>query len=77
MARNNDYKTGDLLDFLYHRCYKLFGIDLSRQTNTSIPQQIKFTGKLEEDYGVTMLFVAEKQQKTILNFSLDSLDLTE
>ena len=34
-------------------------MDLSRQTNTTIPQQISFTGKLEEDKGA----------KTILNFS--------
>ena len=56
---------------------KLIGIDLSRQTNTSIPQQINFVGKLEEDDGATMFFIAEKQQKTILNFSLDSLIVTE
>ena len=57
--------------------YKIIGIDLSRQTNTSIPQQINFTGKLEEGDGVTMIFTAEKQQKTIPNFSLDSLIVTE
>ena len=56
---------------------KLIGIDLSRQTNTSIPQQINFVGKLEEDDGATMFFIAEKQHKTILNFSLVSLILTE
>ena len=43
----------------------------------NIPQQINFTGKLGEVDGVTMFFIAEKQQKTILNFSLDSLILTE
>ena len=57
--------------------YKIIGIDLSRQTNTSIPQQINLTGKLEEDDGVTMIFITEKQQKTIPNFSLDSLIVTE
>ena len=30
-------------------------------------------GKLEEDDGVAMLLIAEKQQKNISNFSLDSL----
>ena len=41
MSRNDDYATGNLLDYLYHqKCYKLIGIDLSRQTNMSIPQQI-------------------------------------
>ena len=39
----------------------------------SIPQPINFTGKLEEDNGVTMFFIPEKQPKNILNFSLDSL----
>ena len=43
------------------------------QTNTSIPQQTNFVGNLEEDDGATMFFIAEKQQKTILKFSLDSL----
>ena len=33
--------------------------------------------KIEEDYGVTIFFIAEKQQKAILNFSLDSLNITE
>ena len=78
MSRNNDYTTVNLLDYLYHKnYYKLTGIHLSRETNTSILQQINFVGKLEEDDGATMLFIAEKQQKTILNFSLDLLIVTE
>ena len=36
MSKNDDYTTGSLLDYLYHEKYKLTGIDLSRQTNTSI-----------------------------------------
>ena len=43
----------------------------------SIPQQINFTRKLEENDGAKMFFIAEKQQKTILNFSLDSLIVTK
>ena len=78
MSRNNDYTTKNLLDYLYHQnYYKLIGIDLSRQTNTSIPQQINFRGKSEEYDGATMFFVSEKQKKTILIFSLDSLVVTE
>ena len=34
-----------------------FGIDLSRQTNMSISQQINFVGKLEEDDGPKMFFI--------------------
>ena len=56
MSRNNDYTTGHLLDYLYHHnYYKLFGEDLSRQTNKSIPQQNNFVGKLEEDDDATSL----------------------
>ena len=63
---------------MYHqKYYRLVGIDLSRQTNTSIPQQIDFVGKLEEDDGWTMFFIAEKQEETILNFSLDSIIVTK
>ena len=47
MWRNNGYTAENLLDYLYHqKYYKLIGIDLLRQTNTSIPQQINFVGKL-------------------------------
>ena len=57
-----------LLDYFYHqKYYKVIGIDLSRQVNTSIPQKINFVGKLEEEDGATMIFIAEKQQKTILD----------
>ena len=47
MSKNYVYTTGNLLDYLYHqKCYKLIGIDLSRQINTSISEQINFIGKL-------------------------------
>ena len=78
MSRNHDYTTGNLLDYLYNQKYhKLICTDLSRQTNTSVPQQINFVGKLEEDDSATMLFVSEKQQKAILDFSSNSLIVTE
>ena len=68
MSRNNDYTTGNLLDYLYHQKYYKLGTNLSRQKNTSVHQQINLTGKLKEDDGATMVFLAEKQWKTILNF---------
>ena len=78
VSRNNDYTTGNLVDYLNHqKHYNLIGINLSGQTNKTIPQQIHFTGKLEEDDGATMFFINEKQQKTISNFFLDSLNRTE
>ena len=77
ISRNDDYTTGHLLDLLYQqKYYKLISIDLSKQTNTNIPQQTSFTGKLEKDSGATMFFIAEKQQKTIVNCSLNSLIVT-
>ena len=34
ISRNNGYTTGNLLYYSYHQnCYKLIGMDLSRQTN--------------------------------------------
>ena len=78
MSKGDDYTTGNLLGYLYYQnYYELIGIDLSRQRNMNIPQQINFRRKLEEDDGAVMLFIVEKQQRTILNFSLDSLIVTE
>ena len=48
VTRNNEYTTGSLLDYSYHQnYYKFIGIDLLRQTNTTIPQQTNVTRKLE------------------------------
>ena len=64
MSRNNGYATRNLLDYSYHQNYcKPIAIDLSKQTNTTIPQQINFRGNLEENDGATMFFIVEKQQK--------------
>ena len=43
----------------------------------NIPQQINFVGKPEEDDVAVMLFISEKQQRTILNFSSNSLIFSE
>ena len=64
MSRNDDYTTGNLLDYLYHqKYYKLIGIDLPRQTDTSTPQQISFVGKLEDDDGATMFLLLKTSKK--------------
>ena len=55
MSKNNDCPTRNLLNYSYHQnYYKVIGIDLLRQTNTSIPQQMNFAGKLEEDNGANV-----------------------
>ena len=49
MSNNNDYTTGNLLDFAcFKENYKLIAIDLSKQTKLKNPQQIDFIGKLED-----------------------------
>ena len=41
ISKNDDYTTGNLLDYLYHqKYYKLISTDLSRQTSTNISQEI-------------------------------------
>ena len=63
MSRNNDSTSVNLLDYLYHQnYYKTIGIDLSRQTNTSIPQQINFRGKLDDD-SATMFLLLKSSNK--------------
>ena len=62
MSNNNDYTTGNLLDFAYFKeNYRLIAIDLSKQTKLKDPLQISFIGKLENQaHGATMLFIIEK-----------------
>ena len=71
MERNNDYTTGNLLDYEYFsRHYKLIAIDLSKHIkfeNPNLKQQINFIGRLTED-NPTMLFVIEKSEETTFGF---------
>ena len=71
MSNNNNYTTGNLLDFAYFKkYYKLIAIDLSKQTKLKDPQQINFIGKLEnQDHGAAMFFIIEKPEETTFNFS--------
>ena len=60
MAINNDYATGDLLDYEYFlKHYKLIAIDLYNQIdleNLDLKQQIDFNQRFERNEGATMLF---------------------
>ena len=70
MSKNNDYTTGNLLDFAYFKeNYRLIATDLSKQTKLKDPQQIGFTGKLLNTCGATMFFIIEKSEETTFNFS--------
>ena len=65
MSNNNDYTTGNLLDFAYFKeNYKLIAIDLSKQTKLKDPQQINFIGKIEvQNHGAKIFFIIEKSEE--------------
>ena len=76
MSRNDDYTTGNLLDFVYFRKnYKLIAINLRKQTKLKDPQQISFIGKILATGAATMFFIIEKSDKTILNFLQNSVTI--
>ena len=73
MGRNNDYTTGNLLDYEYFlKHYKLTAIDLSKQTeleNSDLKTQINFIGRNER---ATMFFIIEKLEEITFEFSQSS-----
>ena len=76
MSNNNDYTTGNLLDFGYFlKKYKLIATDLSKQTKLKDPQQIDFIGKLLRNTGATMFFSIEKSEEITFNFSQNSVTI--
>ena len=76
MSRNNDYATGDLLDYEYiSKHYKLVAIDLSKKielNNSDLKQQINFIDGLEENRS-TMFFIIEKSEETTFEFSQNAV----
>ena len=76
-SNNNNYMTGNLLDFAYYKeNYKLIAIDLSKETKIKDPQQINFIGKIEkQDNGVTMFFIHEKSEETTFGFLQKSVTI--
>ena len=76
ISNNNDYTTGNLLDFAYlKKNYKLIAIDLSKQTKLKDLQQINFIGKLLKNTGATMFFIIEKSEETTFKFSQNSVTI--
>ena len=72
ISRNNEYTTGNLLDYDYFKkYYQLIAIDLSKQQvlqeNEDLIQQINFIGRLEE--AANFFIIIEKKENTILEFS--------
>ena len=81
MGRNNDYTTGNLLDYEYFlKHYKLIAIALSKQielVNPNLKQQINFIERLERNEGATIFFIIEKSEETIFEFSQNSATIAE
>ena len=76
MSNNNDYTTGNLLDFAYFKeNYKLIAIDLSKQTKLKDPQQINFIEKFLKNTGATIFFIIEKSEVTTFNFLQNSVTI--
>ena len=72
ISRNNEYTTGNLLDYDYFKKYfKLIAIDLSKQQvlqeNEDLIQQYNFIGRLDE--AANVFIIIEKKENTILEFS--------
>ena len=66
ISRNNEYTTGDLLDYDYFKKYhKLIAIDLRKQQvlqeNEDLIQQINFIGRLEQ--AANVFIIIEKKKK--------------
>ena len=65
ISKNNDYTTGNLLDFEYlSKHYKLIAIDLSNQIeleNPDLKQQINFIGRFAENATIILLFRKKKK----------------
>ena len=78
ISKNNDYTTGNLLDYEYFlKHYKLITIDLWKQIeweNSHLRQQINFIVKLEDDKA-TMFFITEKSEETTFEFLQNSVSI--
>ena len=79
ISNNNDYATGNLLDFAYFKeNYRLIGIDLSKKIKLKGPQQINFIGKLgNQDHRATLFFIIEKSEETTFDFSQNSVTIIQ
>ena len=72
ISRNNEFTTGNLLDYDYFKkYYKLIAIDLSKQQvlqeNEDLIQQINLIGRLTE--AANVFLIIKKKEHTILEFS--------
>ena len=76
MKKNNNYTTGNLLDYGYiSKHYKQIAIDLSKQIeleNSDLKQQVNFIGRLDKD-NAAVFFIIKKLEETTSEFSQNAL----
>ena len=77
MSRCDDYTVSNLLDFAYFKeNYRFIAIDLSKQTKSKDPQQIKFIGKREDQNNrATVFFIIEIWGETTFEFLQNSVNI--
>ena len=69
MSNNNDYTTGNLLDFVYFKKnYKLIAIDLSKQTKLKDPQKLILLVNFLEEVEQQCFLLSKNQKKQLLIF---------
>ena len=77
MSRCDDYTASNILDFAYFKeNYRFIAIDLSKQTKSKDPQQIKFIGKREDQNNrATVFFIIEIWGETTFEFLQNSVNI--
>ena len=72
ISKNNEYTTGNLLDYDYFKKYKLIAIDLSKQQvvqeNKDLIQQINFIGRLDINANLVLMFSLLLKEKKKIPF---------
>ena len=75
----NGYTTGCLIDYFYFKEYKMAAIDLSKQQELNADpkaiQQINFTGNLDQQGNVRMIFIIEEGKETIFDFLQETVSI--
>ena len=78
MERNNDYRTGNLLDYGYFSTYyKLIAVERGQEIeleNLDLKKQVNFISRLNED-DATMFFIIEKPEEATFKFSQNSVNV--
>ena len=78
MERNNDYRTGNLLDYGYFSTHcKFIAVEHGQEIeleNLDLKKQVNFISRLNED-DATMFFIIEKPEEATFKFSQNSVNV--